>query len=154
MARKKKHSEEETDSGFTNEIIGLVLILFSVVGLGNFGLVGGLVKKFAVFMFGSWFWLFLILTLIFGALLIIKRGKPVLFNSRLIGGYLVIIAILLFLHIRFITSVNLPKGEIISQTITNIQNSFNVASELKNTGGGIVGALLSFVFIIYLFLLL
>lgn len=147
MARKKKHSEEETDSGFTNEIIGLVLILFSVVGLGNFGLVGGLVKKFAVFMFGSWFWLFLILTLIFGALLIIKRGKPVLFNSRLIGGYLVIIAILLFLHIRFITSVNLPKGEIISQTITNIQNSFNVASELKNTGGGIVGALLSFVFV-------
>ena len=31
----------------------------SLVGLGSFGLVGGLIKKFAIFMFGSWNALFL-----------------------------------------------------------------------------------------------
>lgn len=75
MAKRK--SQKSTKKGFqyTNELIGLLLILLSITGLGNFGIVGEIIKKFAVFMFGSWFFVLLGLTLFLGICMVAKRGK-------------------------------------------------------------------------------
>ena len=86
MAKRKKQAEEKSGFQYTNELIGLLLILLSITGLGNFGLVGGVIKKFAIFLFGNWFFLFLVLTLCLGVVLIAKRGKinylsNIFFNS-------------------------------------------------------------------------
>ena len=59
-------------------------------------------------------------------------------NLRYAG--LKIIAILLFSHVKYITNNSLPTAEIFSATINNIEVSFDNASLVKNTGGGIIGA--------------
>lgn len=143
MAKKKKQSEEKEGFAYTNEVIGLVMILLSITGLGSFGIVGGLVKKFAIFMFGSWFFLFLVFALGIGVYMIVARGNPKYFTARLIGIYSIIIAILLFSHIKYITNNNLPTSEIFSTTINNIEIAFDNVSQIRNTGGGIIGALFS-----------
>lgn len=157
MAKKKKQrSEEKKEFAYTNELIGLTLILLSITGLGNFGIVGEIVKKFAVFLFGSWFFLFLGFTLILGVYLIAKRSYPNYFTSKLIGLYCILIAFILFLHVNFITNQDLPNGEIIRQTFTNVTEVMqckaadtmdNCKSVISNTGGGMIGALLSYAFV-------
>lgn len=143
MAKRKKHSEEKEGFAYTSEIIGLVAILLSITGLGSFGIVGSLVQKFAVFMFGSFYWLLLIFSLFCGIYTLVSRGKPKYFTARLIGIYSIIIAILLFSHIKYITSNTLITSEIFSKTITNIEVAFDTYGSIKNTGGGIVGAFFS-----------
>lgn len=147
MAKRKKQSEEKSGFQYTNELIGLLLILLSITGLGNFGIVGGLIKKFAIFLFGNWFFLFLVLTLCLGIVLIAKRGKINYFNGRLIGIYSIIIAILLFSHINYIKDNNLLTQDIFKITLNNIEISFDSQNEITNTGGGMVGSAFSWAFV-------
>ena len=151
MAKKKKQQSEEKEGfQFTNEIVGLVLILLSILGIGNFGLVGSIAKKFAIFMFGSPYYMFLGLTLALGLYLIVKREKPRYFSSRMIGIYSVVIAILVFSHVRYISANALQIKDILSRTMDNIQSSFANYDLISNTGGGIIGCLISMAFV-YLF---
>ena len=147
MTKKKKQKEEKKGFQYKNELIGLVLILFSLTGLGSFGIVGGLIKKFAIFMFGSWFFLFLGLLLFMGVYMIAKRGKINYFSGRLIGIYSLIIALLLFSHINYIRGNEVSGKEILKTTMDNISIAFDTQSEVGNTGGGIIGAVVSFTFV-------
>ena len=71
MAKKKKQkSESKKGFRYGKELEGLILILFSIVGLGSFGIVGSLVKKFSVFLFGTWYILVLVVSLCLGVYLI------------------------------------------------------------------------------------
>jgi len=148
MGRKKKQSSEST-SGFayTNEIIGLILILFSITGLGSFGIVGSFVKKFAIFMFGTWYALFLVLSLVLGCYQIAKRGKINYFSARMIGIYCLVLSVLLFSHIMYINKVNLSYNEIFKLTLDNIETAYESSKAIMNTGGGIIGALFSWIFV-------
>ncbi len=145
--RKKQKSEGKKGFEYKNEIIGLILILLSITGLGNFGIVGGLIKKFAIFMFGSWFALLLISTLCIGVYMIAKRGKVNYFSGRLIGIYSLLIAILLFSHINFISGNEITVKEILKVTMDNISLAFDEYSLINNTGGGIIGAVVSWAFV-------
>ena len=149
MAKKKKQrSEEKEGFQFTNELIGLILILLSVLGFGNFGLVGSIIKKFAIFMFGSWYAIFLGLTLALGLFLIIKRGKPSYFTARMIGIYSLVIAILVFSHVNYINANDLQTKDILSKTFDNIQSSYANFDLISNAGGGIIGCLISIAFVV------
>ena len=146
LSRKKKKSVSKTKFTYGNEIIGILLIIFSVVGFGSFGVVGSLVKKFAIFMFGSWSILFLGMTLALGVCMIAKRGKVNYFSGRLIGAYALILALLLFSHLNYINDANIRGKEIITTTYQNIDAAFQTKSEI-NTGGGMVGAVTSWAFV-------
>ncbi len=149
MAKRKKQSgESKKGFQYSKEIQGLILILFSLVGLGDFGIVGSVVKKFSIFLFGTWYILVLIVTLFLGIFFIAKRSKPDYFSGRLIGIYAIILALLLFSHVNYIRENNNIRGkEIIINTYENIRTSFDVESEIRNTGGGIIGACASWVFV-------
>ncbi len=143
LAKRKKRKETKKSFQYGNEIIGLLLILLSLTGLGSFGVVGELIKKFAIFMFGSWSILFLGLTLCLGICMIAKRGKVNYFSGRLIGAYALIIALLLFSHINYISSDEAIRGKaIITTTMQNIETAFETGNDI-NTGGGMIGALVS-----------
>ena len=58
--RRRQQTEEKSGFAYTSEVIGLIMILLSAVGLATSGIVGGWIKNFSVFMFGSWYFLFLI----------------------------------------------------------------------------------------------
>ena len=147
MAKRKRSKSDSSKKGFqySNELIGLLLILLAVTGLGSFGVVGSLIKKFAIFMFGSWSVLFLALNLLLGISMIAKRGKVNYLSGRLIGVYCLVLALLLFSHINYISGNDLKGKEILTTTMQNIDVAFDTNSEI-NTGGGMIGALFAFIF--------
>lgn len=148
MPKKKIRKEEPKKSfQYTKELEGLFLILVGIIGFGNFGIVGEIVKKFAIFMFGNWYVVLLFLSLLLGSYLIAKRKGPNPFSARLIGLYTILIAILLFSHLGYIETSNLKGQDILRTTVDNIMLASEDIGELRNTGGGIIGALFSWIFV-------
>ena len=149
MAKKKKRKDHDKKKfEYSNELIGLLLILLSIIGIGNYGPAGNFVKSFAVFFVGILYILLLLFLLYIGGYLIIKREMPNLLTSRLIGFYIIITAALIFFHLEY-GELNDFKL-IISETYDNVLLSFNSSSSLSlsenisilsNCGGGMVGAL-------------
>ena len=62
--KKKKTSGEKQKFAYTVEIISLVMIFISIIGLVTAGMVGGFVRKITIYLFGSWFWLLLLFGLL------------------------------------------------------------------------------------------
>ncbi len=147
MAKKKREKTSKKGFAYAKELEGLILILVSITGLGNFGIVGSLMKKFAIFLFGTWYTLGLVLALAFGIYLIVKRSKPNYFSGRMIGIYALVLALLLFSHTKYVGANKLSARDIFTTTFDNISASYEQESEVRNTGGGIIGAASSWVFV-------
>ena len=64
MAKKKQKKEKESKFEYSNEILGLFLILTAIIGIGAYGPVGNFVKSFAVFLVGIPY-LFILLFILF-----------------------------------------------------------------------------------------
>lgn len=142
--RKKKKASNESSFKFSVEIIGLIFILISIIGLGVFGSVGNLIKKFAIFLFGSWYNLLIVLMLLLGGYMLIKRKLPNFISGRMVGFYLLLISVLSIAHMNYVTT-----GVSIGTAINNsTENYLNIISNnyvgLSQTGGGIIGLLGSF----------
>lgn len=147
MAKKKREKTCKKGFAYAKEVEGLILILVSITGLGNFGIVGSLMKKFAIFLFGTWYTLGLALALVLGIYLIVKRGKPNYLSGRMIGIYAIVLALLLFSHTKYISTNKLSARDIFTTTFDNISASYEQESEIRNTGGGIIGAASSWAFV-------
>ena len=147
MAKKKREKTSKKGFAYAKELEGLILILVSITGLGNFGIVGSLMKKFAIFLFGTWYTLGLALALVLGVYLIVKRGKPNYLSGRMIGIYAIVLALLLFSHTKYISNNKLSARDIFTTTFDNISASYEQESEIRNTGGGIIGAASSWAFV-------
>ena len=59
MAKKKKTKDSSNNSSYSVELTGLILILIGVIGFG-FGFIGSILKKFAMFLAGTWWMVILI----------------------------------------------------------------------------------------------
>lgn len=144
MAKKKVEKEPKAKFQFSKELQGVLLIVLSLIGLGSYGLIGEIVKKFAVFMFGSWYQLLLIAALIIGLYFIINRKTANLLSARLIGVYTIIAALLIFSHINYIEDNTLKGKEIFNATYDKIVLSYDDEANIRYSGGGMVGATFSF----------
>lgn len=144
MAKKKKRKEEKKSSSYGVELKGLLLILISLIGLCEFGIVGTFFKGFAAFLVGEWYSVLFVILAAVGIYMMIKREKPNFFNSNLIGLYILILAILVLSHLDY----SQFKGfEIIEKTFENSW-AFIKNSDIKLYGGGIIGAAFSALFIL------
>ena len=155
MAKKKKRKEDKkSSSNFKVEIVGILLVLASIIGFVPYnGFVGNLIKAFAIFLFGAWYWIFLVSIFFIGGYMIIKRESVKFFSIKLIGLYMMILSILIFAHSTYIDRqfedksnlvTNLNEMEVIKETIDNFMASIN---EIKEpVGGGIIGASVSVLF--------
>ena len=152
MARKKKKKVVQTESNTNISVIvlGLILILFSIIGLSNSGAIGIWVKNISIFMFGSWFFLFLIFTLGLGLYMVFKSGRPAFFAARLVGIYSLILSILILSHIKFIHVNELVNKDIVSTTYNMVLESFEDATLVKTTGGGVIGSVFTWLSMIAL----
>lgn len=153
MAKRKKSKEESANKfEYSVELTGLVLILIGLIGFG-FGPVGVLLKEFSMFLLGEWWFCVLVLVLVLGVHMLIKRKLPNFISSKLIGIYIIIGVILILSHISFVKMVEKPNL-IFQETINNYMDrvdSINKANILTSTGetsivigGGVLGAVLSF----------
>ena len=147
MAKKKTQKTEKSKFQYSKELEGVLLVVLSMIGLGSYGIIGDIVKKIAVFLFGSWYLLLLGGSLIIGLYLLINRKKTNLMNARLVGVYTIVIALLLFSHLTYIKDNSLKGKEIFRETYNNISSAYDSDVEVRNTGGGMVGATISYTFV-------
>ena len=81
------------------EIVGLTLFALSIITILQLGIVGNAFVLFFRFFFGEWYIMGVVGVMILSIAFVIKRDWPNLLNKRLIGVYLIVLAILMFSHI-------------------------------------------------------
>ena len=146
MAKKKKRKEEKKQgSDMQIVLVGLLLVLLAIIGFGGYGIVGRMIKAFSIFLCGTWYAIFLIGMLLVGGYMMWTRKKVKFYTSKLIGLYIIIIAILMFSHTSYIKDTDLKDMEIINETINNFLASTKVVADAQ--GGGIIGACFSLMFL-------
>ena len=155
MRKRKRRKNEKTSSfKYSVELTGLFLILIGIIGFG-FGPVGSLLKKFSIFLVGTW-WMFLLISLIIlGSFMLYKRKLPKFFSGKLIGLYVIFIVILVASHFGFIEHAKANK-DIFKLTMDNIMERlstingktalFTSGTASVEVGGGIIGAIFAFLF--------
>lgn len=147
MAKKKQKKQKDgAKFEYSNEVVGVLLILFSIIGIGGYGPAGNFIRSFAVFLVGVIYPLFLVFLLGIGVYLILKRKIPDLINSRMIGLYVLVIASLVLLHMKYVNE--LQGQEIITETLDSIMKTFKNTDMIDNCGGGMIGALFGYLFYI------
>lgn len=147
MPKNKQKKDADKKFIYNNEVTGIILILISIIGICRYGPVGRFISSFAVFLVGTIYPVLLIMFLLLGLYLIVKREAPNYFSSKLLGLYTFILALLIFLHIDYVTMNDLKGVTIFKETIDNVLLTFKNVDAISNAGGGIFGALLSFVFV-------
>lgn len=148
MVKKKvKREQERKEFQYSKELQGLILILIGIIGFGDFGIVGKVIKGFSIFLCGNWYILFLALSFLLGIYLLSKRKNPDYSSTRLIGLYILILSLLLFSHLSYLKGNNLKGYDIIKVTIDNVMLAVNNNNLIKNTGGGMLGSTFALVFV-------
>ena len=151
---KRRKNEKTSNFKYSVELTGLFLILIGIIGFG-FGPVGSLLKKFSIFLVGTW-WMFLLIgLLVLGSYMLFKRKLPKFFSGKLIGLYVIFIVILVASHFGFIEHAKASK-DIFKTTMDNYMERistingktalFTSGTTSIEVGGGLVGATFSFLF--------
>ena len=146
MAKKKKRKEEKKPASYQVELVGMILILIAIIGICEFGIIGTFFKGFAAFLIGEWYILLFLFLLIIGGYMIIKRSKPNYFTSKLIGLYVMLMAVLILLHMPY---GNYEGFNVIIKTFENIC-SFIKTPNSRLYGGGMIGGTLFTIFTLLL----
>ncbi|MBQ8192892.1 MAG: cell division protein FtsK [Bacilli bacterium] len=157
MAKKKqKKDEEKKKFEYSNEVIGIILILASIIGIGAYGPAGNFIRSFAIFLVGNIYIFLLVGVLILGGYLIVKRKSPNFSNLRWIGFYIITISFLILLHVKYITHNSQEGIKIITETFDNLLKTFSVSTSegildtisqsISNSGGGMIGAIFTYIF--------
>lgn len=146
MAKKKTSSSSKKKGKIPVEIFGILYIVLTILGLLRSGFVGRMVSNFGIFLFGAFYNWGLVFFLIVGGYVLLFRQKPKLFTKKLIGFYLFSISMLSMSHVKYIMYDTNIGSAVFQDTIANIVSGFNDVNFIQ--GGGILGALFSYVFVL------
>lgn len=152
MAKKKKRKVEKSKFEHSAELYGVLLILCAILGLGKYGPVGKFISSFCVFLVGSIYMVLLIVLLILGGYLVIKRDFPDFFTSKLIGIYIFVLGFLILMHREFVAQNDGNVMVIFKESINQLVSSFNSImksgsiSDIFAVGGGIIGGTFAIAF--------
>ena len=146
MAKKKVRKEVKKDNKAYIEIYGILLILVAIIGCCRFGLLANIIDGFAGFLVGVLWAVLLVIVGVIGGYMIVKRQKPDLLTTKLIGLYIIILGVLCFFHLGYIKNLTadgtiVEYGVIIEETFNNLNNFIDGTSDIQ--GGGMIGDLLS-----------
>ena len=146
MAKKKTKKEEKKKFEYTSEVVGIIMILTSIIGIGGYGPAGNFIRAFSVFVVGNIYIFLLAAVLVIGAYIIVKRKTPDFLGLRWIGLYILVVAFLTLLHFRYIELNSSDGVKIITETYNNLLVAFKSTEAIGNSGGGIIGALFTYAF--------
>ena len=148
MAKKKSSSSSKKKSKIPVEILGILYIVLTILGILRTGFIGELVSNFGIFLFGSYYNWGLVYFLIIGCYVLLFRKMPKFFTKKLVGFYLIAIAILSMAHVKYIMFNTNVGSLVFEDTIASITQSFNDIGFVINSGGGILGAIFSYLFVL------
>lgn len=143
---KKRKDDKEKKNTYSTELNGLILVLIAIIGIRPFGIVGDLIKAFAMFLVGTISTVLLGLVLLIGFYAAFKREWPKFLTHRLVGLYLCISVLLMFFHIKYIDQNDIQVMNVITETI----NNFMLATKKPDIiqGGGIIGMIFAILFVL------
>ena len=138
---KKKQKKKENNSGFKYpiEIKGIVFIVVAIIGFLGFkaNILGTIIKGFAMFLMGSFDFIVLLIMLISGFYMLVKRENPKYFSSRMIGIYIFLVGLLSLAHLNYL-DVNSTFFDTMKNTIDEVIKCIN--TKVSFSGGGVIGA--------------
>ncbi len=152
MAKKKKSKTSKKEFAHSAELYGVLYILCAILGLGKYGPVGRFINSFFIFLVGSLYMVFLVVVLIVGAYLVIKREWPDFFTSKLLGIYVFVLGLLILMHQQFIVNNDGKMMVIFQETVNQLMSAFNSIMSTGNfsnsiaVGGGIIGGVFAILF--------
>lgn len=130
--KKKKYSLDEDIKGILLTTLGILMII-SVFAPSSSGIVGKLMKKILIIIFGVGAFIFPMLIIFIGSCLIIKRNK-ITFNNKFYGILLFMVNTLLVIHMVVLSDYNMEYNLFLAiRTLYNSDNVFH---------GGIIGILI------------
>ena len=149
MAKKKVRKEAKKDNGARIEIAGILLILLAIIGCCRFGPLANIIDGFAGFLVGVLWGVLLIIVGLIGGYMIVKRQKPDLLTSKLIGLYIIVLGVLCLFHLGYIKqlatkleeNVTIGYNVVLEETFNNLNNFIDGTMDIQ--GGGMIGAILS-----------
>ena len=100
-----------------------------------------------MFLMGSFDFIVLLILLVSGGYMLVKREKPKYFGTRMIGLYIFLIGLLSLAHLNYINS-DISFVDTMKETIDEIMKCVN--TKVSYSGGGILGAF--FISILYILL--
>ncbi|WP_243523834.1 DNA translocase FtsK [Bacillus pseudomycoides] len=128
------------------EIVGLTLFALSIITILQLGIVGKSFVLFFRFFFGEWYIIGVLGVIALSIAFVIRRGWPNLLNKRLIGVYLIVLAILMFSHITLFNLLTKDGAVENTSVIVSTKDMFFLemkkGAETVHLGGGMFGALM------------
>ena len=152
MAKKKKRKVEKSKFEHSAELYGVLFILCAILGLGKYGPVGKFISSFSVFLVGSIYMVLLIVLLLLGGYLVVKRNFPDFLTSKLMGIYIFVLGFLILMHREFVIQNDGNILVIFKETINQLVSAFNsimktgTLSSIFSVGGGIIGGVFAILF--------
>jgi hypothetical protein len=101
MAKKKQKKEKEKFE-YSNEVIGVLFVLLSIIGMLGYGVAGNFIRSFSAFLVGVAYFPLLLTFLFLGLYLIVKRTSPRFISRLSIGIYLIVMALLTLIHMEYV----------------------------------------------------
>lgn len=143
MAKKKQKKEKEKFE-YSNEVVGVLFVLLSIIGMLGYGVAGNFIRSFAVFLVGVAYFPLLVAFLFFGLYLIVKRKVPKFVSRTSIGVGLIVMAILTLAHMEY--AKKFSGTAIVVETFKNVMLAFKSADLIKHCAGGMIGSVLIYIF--------
>ena len=144
MARRRR-KRSITSLEIRPEVYAVLLIILAVLSYGNgapLGIVGKMARCFAVFLFGSLDWLFILSMLLIGIYTLLKGKSPSFWSTKFIGLLMVAMGILVFAHMGYLTDVPGGAAKIYDVTFNDVMETSDLiinGTKFVSPGGGIVG---------------
>jgi len=143
MAKKKQKKDKEKFE-YSNEVIGVLFVLLSIIGMLGYGVAGNFIRSFAVFLIGVAYFPLLVAFLLLGLYLIVKRKCPKFISRLSIGLSLIVMAVLTWIHTGYVDDFS--GKDIVVETFKNVMLAFKSADLIQHCGGGMIGAVLMYAF--------
>ncbi|RJS62240.1 DNA translocase FtsK [Bacillus sp. PK3_68] len=151
--KKKKKSSKRTKKSMQIkeaiklELIGIITIALSLIGIIRLGAVGNAFVYFFRFFLGEWYMIGFIAAILYGIYIMAKRKRPLLFRRKQVGLYVILMSVLLLSHVKLFEllgngrSFNEPSVLINTWDLYWLEVKEGTASS-HDLGGGMIGATL------------
>ncbi|WP_096154582.1 MULTISPECIES: DNA translocase FtsK [Bacillus] len=148
--RRQKKNQSEWKRTVSFEVIGLLILAFSIIAIAKLGMVGNTIVLFFRFFSGEWYMLLLLGMVILSGYIIWKRDLPPFFTRQLVGTYIIVLSILLLTHVSLFNLLSRGDDFVNPSVIINTWELFwfDVRGETSTSdlGGGMIGAILFSIF--------
>ena len=147
MARKSKKSKKKNLKTFLYyEVLGLVLLLLSILGIAKLGIIGKAVYMVSAFFSGNWAFIPLLYVIFVGGWIVLKQKYPPFFTRIMFGIYFIFTSILMYTHILLYDQKIAASSYSSTSILLNTWESFYLGmldpSLAIDYGGGMIGGIL------------